>query len=354
MRVLVTGGTGFIGSHAVEALLASGHQVRLLARSLERADTVLAGRGLLARVRSGGDIKGDIEIAKGDIVDAPSVRSAMVGCNAVVHAAAVVGIDGNKAAAVRATNELGTRNVLGAAVELGLDPIVYLSSISALFRPGGPVLLTRETRVADPKSPYARSKAACERYARALQAQGHPVVCIYPGGVLGPDDPGLSEVMRAAIIWRRLTMVSLDTGFLLVDVRDIATVIAASITPHGGPRRFLAGHHYVAWPELCRMVAEVTGRPVLHPRVPAPVVRALGRGGDAVHHLIPFSFPLSREAMETATRMVPMQDQETIDELAVSFRPPEETLHDAYRWLYDTGRIPAWLVPAVAQERPGA
>jgi dihydroflavonol-4-reductase len=163
--------------------------------------------------------------------------------------------------------------------------------------------------------------------------------------------------MRAAIIWRRLTMVSLDTGFLLVDVRDIAKVIAAAITSArqpSGPRRFLAGHHYVAWPELCRLVAGVTGRRVLHPRVPAPVLRALGRGGDGVHHLIPFNFPLSREAMETATRMVPMQDQETVDELGVAFRPPEETLHDAYRWLYDTGRIPAWLAPALAHPGPGA
>ncbi len=357
MRVFVTGGTGFVGSHAVEALLAAGHQVRLLARSLQRADMVLAARGLQALVGPVGNGK-DIEIAKGDIVDAATVRAAMTGCDAVVHAAAVVGIDGNKAAAVRATNERGTRTVLGAAVDFGIDPIVYISSISALFRPGGPVLLTRDTPVAHPSSPYARSKASCERYARALQAQGHPVVCIYPGGVLGPDDPGLSEVMRAAIIWRRLTMVNLDTGFLLVDVRDIATVIAAAITARvagvSGPQRFLAGHHYVSWPDLCRLVAKVTGRPVLHPAVPAPVLRALGRAGDGAHHLIPFSFPLSREAMETATRMVPMEDQATIDELGVVFRPAEETLRDAYRWLYDTGRIPAWLAPALAQERVGA
>lgn len=343
----MTGGTGFLGSHAVEALLSAGHRVRLLARSLERADTVLSARGLQGFVGPGRDI----EIAKGDIVDAVTVRAAMAGCDAAVHAAAVVGIDGNKAASVRATNEIGTRNVLGAAVDLGLDPIVYISSISALFRPGGPVLLTRETPVASPSSPYARSKAACERYARSLQAQGHPVVCVYPGGVLGPDDPGLSEVMRAAIIWRRLTMVDLNSGFLMVDVRDIADVIAAAMTSGRGPRRYLAGHHYVPWPELCRLVAGVTGRPVLHPNVPAPVLRALGRGGDAVHRLIPFSFPLSREAMETATRMVPMDDQGTIDELGVVFRPPEETLRDAYRWLYGTGRIPSRLVPALAQDR---
>ena len=64
--------------------------------------------------------------------------------------------------------------------------------------------------------------------------------------------------------------------------------------------------------------------------------------------MIPFSLPLSREAMETASLMVPMDDQATIDELGVDFRSPRETLRDAYQWLYDSGRIPARLVPALA------
>jgi nucleoside-diphosphate-sugar epimerase len=264
----------------------------------------------------------------------------------VVHAAAVVGIDGAKADQARATNERGARNVLGAAVALGLDPIVYVSSISALFHPGGPLLLTAQSPVAPATSPYAASKAACERYARELQAGGAPVVCVYPGGVLGPDDPSGSEAMRGAIIWRRLTMIRLDSGYLLVDVRDIADVIAATLAPGRGPRRYLAGHHYVPWHELCDLVAEVTGCPVHRLPMTGPILRGLGRAGDVVRTVIPFSFPLSREAMETASAMVPMDDQATIDELGIEFRPPRETLRDAYRWLYENGRIPARLVPA--------
>ncbi len=337
MRVVVTGGTGFVGSHTVAALQAAGHQVTLLARSVQRAQRMLEARGLAV---------GDVTIVPGDILDAGAVRAALSGCDAVVHAAAVVGIDGAKAAQARSTNERGARNVLGCAVDLGLDPVVYVSSISALFHPGGPVLLTAQSPVAPATSPYAASKAACERYARTLQAQGAPVVCVYPGGILGPDDPSGSEAMRGAIIWRRLTMVRLDSGYLLVDVRDIADVIAATLHPGQGPRRYLAGHHYVAWPELCDLVAEVTGRPVHRLPMTGPVLRALGRGGDVVRKVIPFSFPLSREAMETASLMVPMDDQRTIDELGIEFRPARETLRDAYRWLYDNGRIPARLVPA--------
>jgi hypothetical protein len=79
-----------------------------------------------------------------------------------------------------------------------------------------------------------------------------------------------------------------------------------------------------------------------------PLLRSLGSAGDLVHHVIPFSFPLSREAMETASLMVPMDDQATIDDLGVAFRSPRETLRDAYQWLYDSGRLPARLVPALA------
>jgi dihydroflavonol-4-reductase len=341
MRVLVTGGTGFVGSHAVSRLQGAGHRLRLLARTPERAAALVAERGLDAA---------RIEIVQGDIVDAGSVREAMTGCDGVVHAAAVVGIAGSKADAARSTNERGTRNVLGAATRLGLDPIVHVSSVSALFHHSGPVLLTADSPVAPATGPYAESKSACERYARELQDQGHPVVCVYPGGILGPGDPGLSETMRAAVIWRRIAMVDLDSGFLLVDVRDMAAVIAAATVPGRGPRRYLAGHHYVPWGELAGMVAEVTGRPVHRPPVPAAVLRLLGRGGDVVRRVIPFDFPLSREAMEAATRMVPMDDQATIDELGVAFRPPRDTLRDAYRWLYASGRIAARLVPALARE----
>ncbi len=147
-------------------------------------------------------------------------------------------------------------------------------------------------------------------------------------------------------------MVRLDSGYLLVDVRDVAAVIAATLVPGLGPRRYLAGHHYIPWPELCDIVAEVTGRPVLRPPIPGPVLRWLGGAGDVVRRVIPFDFPLSREAMETASLMVPMDDQATIDELGVAFRSPRDTLRDAYQWLYDSGRIPARLVPALAAHAP--
>ena len=215
---------------------------------------------------------------------------------------------------------------------------MYVSSISALFHPGGPVLLTADTPVAPATRPYAASKAACERYARELQARGAPVVCVYPGGVLGPDDPSGSEAMRGPSSGGGSPWSGSTADICSSTSATSLAVIAAALTPGLGPRRYLAGHHYVPWTELCDLVAEVTGRPVHRPPIPGRLLRWLGSAGDVVHRVIPFSFPLSREAMETASLMVPMDDQATIDELGVEFRP--------------AARDPARRLPVALRQRP--
>ena len=117
MKVVVTGGTGFVGSHAVEALCRAGHEIRLFARSREKVDRVFEMRGVEVD-----------DVVLGDMTDAESCRQALVGCEAVVHTAASVEIGNTRD--VFSSNVDGIHNVVGAAVELGLDPIVYVSSIA--------------------------------------------------------------------------------------------------------------------------------------------------------------------------------------------------------------------------------
>ena len=125
MKVLVTGGTGFIGSHSVAALLAQGHQVRLLVRSRDRVDRSLSPLGVA-----------DVESVLGDVTVPGSVEQAMAGCDAVLHAAAVYSLDARAAAGMREVNVRGAEIVLGTAVRAGLDPIVHVSSYVALLPPG--------------------------------------------------------------------------------------------------------------------------------------------------------------------------------------------------------------------------
>src|SRR5690348_11420613 len=125
-KVLVTGGTGFVGSWITSALLEAGHGVRLAVRRPEQ----------VARTFADAEFVPD-DVMEVDLFDSASVASALEGCDAVVHAAAVFSLDPRKGKEILATNERATQTVLQAAVEAGCDPVVHVSSTVALIRRPG-------------------------------------------------------------------------------------------------------------------------------------------------------------------------------------------------------------------------
>ncbi|MGE4608531.1 MAG: NAD-dependent epimerase/dehydratase family protein [Myxococcota bacterium] len=325
MRVMVTGGTGFVGSHAVEALVAGGHEVHLLVRNPAKIRVVFEQRGI--------EIDGH---TVGDMADSDAVRSAMTGCDAVLHAAASL-YGGN---AVRDANVRGVENAVGLASELGLDPILYISTVAAMYPPPGDMI-----RVDDPivnlKTTYGESKAEGERYARELQAADKPVVTIYPAGIYGPNDPGMGEPLKGLRDALRFGWPITATGVSIIDVRDLASVVVACLEPNRGPRRFMAGGHFVSWPQFADICDEVTGRHTRRVRLSPLVLRGVARLLDFAKKVVPFEYPLTHEASLMATNFVPCDSSSTIEQLGIAFRPTEETIADAIRWLYEQGEISA-------------
>ena len=111
---------------------------------------------------------GELPYTVGDVTDPKSVEKAMEGCEALVHAASIYSLDNRVASQMRDVNATGTSVVLGTASSLGLDPIVYVSSVVALFPPDDKVLTT-QSPVKNPRGNYYRSKADAERVARDYQ-----------------------------------------------------------------------------------------------------------------------------------------------------------------------------------------
>ena len=219
MKVLVTGGTGFVGAHSVKALLDSGHTVRMLVRSPDRIGAALGPLGTQAP-----------EHVVGDVTDADSARRALEGCDAVLHAASVYTFDARRAASMRRDNMASVRIVLGTAHELGLDPIVHVSSFAALLPAQAP--LTPDSPVGEPKGAYNISKAETEQVARDMQDAGAPVVITLPGMVWGPHDPNVGEsAIFARDVLRGLLPFRLGGGPNVVDVRDVAAMHAAVMEP---------------------------------------------------------------------------------------------------------------------------
>lgn len=328
MRVLITGATGFVGFHAAAALRAAGHEVRALVRSLDKGERILAPIGVAAT-----------DLVEGSMTDEAAVARAIADCDAVVHAAASVSV--TTGTTDFSANIVGVRTVVGAAIECDL-PCVNVSSLEAIMEPGR--LTTEASQPAASKTHYGRSKAEADRWIRARQAEGARISNIYPSGVVGPDDPGFSESVKAYRSFLRGTLGVGATQF--VDARDLATLIVRLLEAgHSGP--VIAAGHFLTWPEMTQLLRKVTGVEISQINAPGWVLRAFARTLDFVGKLTGKKMPMTGEGVAIATLWQKVDDSKIVAELGVTWRPAEETLEDLFRWYVKADRLPEKAVPAL-------
>jgi nucleoside-diphosphate-sugar epimerase len=329
MFVLVTGGTGYVGSHSIAALVRAGHGVRVLARSPERIPAALGPLGVE-----------EVETAIGDVTDPAAVERALAGCDAVLHAASVFSMDARKAEEMRAVNVRGTEIVLGTAHRLGLDPIVYVSSELALLPPAGGAVLTPDSPVGQASWPYSRSKADSELVARRYQAEGAPVVSVLPAAVWGPHDPHFGEgaTLATNVLKNRYPIV-MQGGMHIADVRDLAAVLAAVMDPGRGSRTYMASGHYISLPDLIRTLAELSGRRIRFLIMPRWFLAAFGRAVDVVQRRLKTRLPWQGEGIWVMNCVARCDDSKTQSEFGLEPRPLSETLVDTVRWLVEVGHV---------------
>ena len=326
---MVTGATGFVGAHSTRALLDAGHEVRLLVRDPARIDAALGPLG----------VEGRPDFVVGDMLDAGAVREAVAGCDAVLHCAAVVALDRRRAADVLDANPRGVRTVVEAALEAGVDPVVHVSSTSALFRPGLE-RLHADLPPAQVANAYGRSKAVAEAWVRERQAEGAPITVTYPAGVVGPPaGPAFGEWADGIVTHLRLGLSPVrGAAMSIIDVRDLGALHAAALEAGRGPRRYLCGGHFLTMTELGELYRDLTGRRFPVVPVPGGALRATGRVVDVALRVLPVDSVITGEAMSVLTQWVPTDDR-GLDELGVRLRPVRDTFTDAIRGLHAAGRL---------------
>jgi nucleoside-diphosphate-sugar epimerase len=295
----------------------------------------------LARVPALRDVQ-PMDVVTGDVIDHVSVDRALDGCTAVVHAAGRVSLAERDAALVESVNIGGTRLVVGGAAERAL-PTVYVSSVSVFGT--GSARITIDTPLTAARGGYTRSKLAAEHIVRELQYHGAPVALVYPSGVLGPDAPDRTSTHQGLIIWMR-TPPRLASGVSIVDVRDVALGIERALD--APPARWMFGGTFLTFAELHATIARITG--VERPAIPMPGagLRLAGRAGDLVKRVVAFDYPLTHEAMVSATRACPYDSETTCRALDLQWRPVDETLSDSIRWLAAAGHLDARLAGTLA------
>jgi nucleoside-diphosphate-sugar epimerase len=335
MKVFLTGGTGFVGSWTVPALRKAGFGVRLLVRDPAKAERVLASRGLAST---------DVEIVRGDMLDRLLVEQAALGCSATIHCAAAIGLTSESRGTVFQQNVDGARNVVDAALRAGHDPVVDVSSVT-IFLPPREAVLTASAPISAPLGEYGRSKVETERELRRLQDGGRPITIVYPGGVVGPGAPSIDATVGALVGGRKQGWPVTTGGTCILDVRDLATALVATLEPRRGPRRYMLGGHFFGWGQLCDVLDELTGVRAKRIRVPRTMILAVGAAFDLVRRIRPVAHPLSYEGATIMTSMVPTNDEPTLRELGVTLRPARETLEDTFRWLVAEKHLRPALAP---------
>lgn len=322
MKVLVTGGTGFVGSHVARAAAAAGHHVRILARNPSKVTVPVT------------------DVVTGDMRDPGAVAAAVSGCDAVVHCAAEIGVAAGGGTGGGSANVEGARTVFGAAAAAGCDPVIYTSSTTA-FLPSGDPVLTARSPLAEPLSAYGASKRDAELLAAGLREGGVPVVSLVLGGVYGPDSPGLDGASASITAALGTMMLAPPGGVGIIDVRDVADLVTRLLAGGTRPRRIMAGGRFVTWPEWTAVLSKACGRDVPCHAVSAEDMVSLGRDMDtrrAAGQDVP---PLSEEAAVIMAAGRPTDDGEALRILGRDYRPTIDTFRDTVDFLRRAGRLPS-------------
>lgn len=272
MRILVTGGSGFLGRRLVAQLLASGHHVLALARSA-------AAQQKLAAVGAS-PVPGDLE---GGLLDLPTV-------DAVVHAAAHFHFAGPRAKYFR-TNVDGTKALLDAAVKAGAQAFIYVSAAGIIMDDrGSPVRGADESAPTQPGSfsPYLASKSQAEAAVLAANRPGFRTVALRPPAIWGPGDMWSRELPKAIAAHQFGFINRGDYAYSTCHVDNLIEAIECALDRGTGGRAYFVNDSETrTFRDLVRMVASLEGLAIDKlPSMPYGVAFLVGRLMEGVWTLM--------------------------------------------------------------------
>ncbi len=280
MKALVTGASGFTGSHLVKKLRKKGHSVVGLVRKSSN----------LSRLADTG-----VELVYGDITDREALHQAMEGVDTVFHTAAYVEIGLVNSPEMERVNIQGTEAVLAVAKETSISKMVYCSTIGVYGDTQGKVV--NETFQRTQKgfsSAYDSTKYKAQQLVNQAVAEGLPVVSVMPSGIFGADDPHFGPAIQLFLRGGMKLWVGGDriTGIVHVDDLVDAMILAAAKAKPGEHYIISAGE--VPSREMFAILSRETGIPVPM-EVPEPLVRVAGNLLDVMGRVFNWNPPISRE-----------------------------------------------------------
>jgi dihydroflavonol-4-reductase len=247
MNVFITGATGFIGINLVKRLKETEHKLYCLVRKTSQ----------IREIEELG-----VNLIFGDLTDKDSMLESMRGIDCVINLAGTVSLWEPDKSVFTEVNVEGTRNVMECALETGVSKVVHISTVGIYGKPADSPF-TEDSPVGPIRfSEYARTKYEGELIAWELYEKKElPLVVIYPGMVLGPDDPKpVGRYIKNVLNHRLPDKVFLDSNFTYVHVMDVAEVIVRAVEKEDIiGEKYLVGRQQLSMREFNEMIREISG-----------------------------------------------------------------------------------------------
>ena len=325
---LITGGSGFIGSHLVDQWIQRGNAARIL----DLVSPEISRPG--------------VEFVPGSITDFKKVREAMEGVDVVFHVAAKAGLWSRRSEEFLEINDKGAENVFGAARDAKVSKIVHTSTESILkcAKRGDSERETDESvdpKLEDMVGPYCVGKFLAERRALEAAREGAPIVVVNPTIPVGPGDRNQTAPTRMLLgFLNGENGMYLKTTMNYVDVRDVAAGHIAAMERGRSGERYILGGSNVEMGDLLKALEKVSGLSMPSKRVPYWVAYGFATLNEFWSNQVtgkPPRAPLT--GVRLARSPMLFNNSRAREELAVSFRSLEESLADAVAWYRERG----WL-----------
>ena len=321
MTHLVTGANGFVGAAIVRALLDQGSEV-------------------CALVRQSSDCRNlkELQVRRvvGDILDVPSLRSAMTGSKYVIHAAADYRLWTRDPDAMHHTNIQGSLNVLNVAAEMGVTRMVYTSTVATLGtnKDRSPANEATPVSIDDMVGPYKRSKfLAEERVKRRAKELGYPIVIVNPSTPIGPGDikpTPTGRIIVDAMLGRIPAFV--DTGLNVVHVDDVARGHLLALERGEAGQRYVLGGTDLSLREILTLVAARSGRKPPTVRLPRWSVYPAAYVSEFIARFTAKEPRVSLDGLRMAGKYMYFSSEKARRELGYIARAPEQAIDDAIAW----------------------
>jgi len=328
MTTLVTGATGFVGSHVTRLLAERGELVRVLVRPTSRTDALEGIR---------------CERVTGDLRDPNSLTGALEGVRRVFHVAADYRLWARDPAEIYSSNVEGTRNLLVMARQAGVEDFIYTSTVATIAVPSDNGGLADETTPASLKQMighYKRSKFIAEREVLAFSREKMRVIVVNPTTPVGPGDWKPTPTGRIIVDFLNGRMPAfVDTGLNLVAVEDVAEghLLASE---HGRPgERYLLGGQNMTLEEILAELARITGRRAPRVRIPHGLAMAAAYVDTAVCRMMGREPHIPLEGVRIARHRMFVNTAKAGRELAFHPSPVPEALERAVRWYEANGYV---------------